>query len=266
LYEGARKVALKDISFLAIDIYKNVFNKIKGNYPYVLTLKSKLNCFTFYYGTAVKGQIELFLPSEAYALETYDWLYKTAQGLNSSTHAETDTLSETNAKDICRSTLIFLNDIMTNNLVDYMDGLLYTNGYNEDLFYSKNAFPNAIKTYIIDTSMFQEYYRNAEIIFMEEYPDDNNISTSMLYKYKELVSLMKLCLANNKFEYINKDASQGDLYEYQSDFTKLQAPDPNVLFSSLQTQRGYIVRVVIAQNNKSDGSYINTLEMKLYAQ
>jgi|GEM_PF-5702638 len=50
---------------------------------------------------------------------------------------------------------------MTNNLVDYMDGLLYTNGYNEDLFYSKNAFPNAIKTYIIDTSMFQEYYRNA---------------------------------------------------------------------------------------------------------
>ncbi len=266
LYEGARKVALKDIKFDPIDIYKNVFNRINGSYPYVLTLKPKPNCFTFYYGTAVNGQIELYLPSENYALETWKWLLKESKAVNTQTGTELVIEEEKRAKDICFSTLTFLNEIMTGNLTSYMDGLVYTNGYDEDLFYSNVHFPGSIKTYIIDTSMFQDTYRNAKIIFMEEWPDNNSISTEMLNKNKELVDIMKLCLANNKFEFKNKDADPDVLYEYQSEFTKFQAADPNVLFSSLQTQRGYIIQIVIIQNQKENGGYENVLQMKLKAQ
>ncbi len=165
LYEGARKVALKDIKFDPIDIYKNVFNTINGSYPYVLTLKPKPNCFTFYYGTAVNGQIELYLPGENYALETWKWLFQKAKAVNTNPDTETVSKEEKRAKDICFSTLTFLNEIMTGNLTSYMDGLVYNNGYDEDLFYSNVYFPGSIKTYIIDTSMFQETYRNAEIIY-----------------------------------------------------------------------------------------------------
>lgn len=266
LYEGMRKVALKDIKFDPIDIYKNVFNKINGVYPYVLTLKPKPNCFTFYYGTAVNGQIELYLPGEKYALETWTWLFQKAKAVNINKETQTVSVDEKQAKDMCFSTLTFLNEIMAGNLTSYMDELVYSNGYDEDLYYSKITFPGALKTYIIDTSMFQEYYRSAEIIFMEEWPDTKIISTTMVDKYKELVSLMKLCLANNKFEYENKDADPDALYAYQSEFTKFQPADPNVMFSSLQTPRGFRVQVVITQNQKTDGSYENVLVMKLKAQ
>ena len=264
LYEGARKVALKDIKFDPIDIYKNVFNKINGSYPYVLTLKPKPNCFTFYYGTAVNGQIELYLPGEKYALETWAWLYQKGKAVKTNQEKQTDSGDEKRAKDICFNTLTFLNEITTGNLTGYMDGLVYAN--DDDIFYSNVIFPGALKTYIIDTNLFEDYYRSAEIIFMEEWPDNKTISTTMLDKYKELVALMQLCLANNKFEYKNKDADPDALYEYQSEFTKFQAPDPNVLFSSLQTQRGYIVRIVITQSQRTDGSYANVLKMKLKAQ
>lgn len=266
LYEGARKVALKDIKFDPIDIYKNVFNTINGNYPYVLTLKPKTNCFTYYYGTAVNGQIELYLPGEKYALETWTWLFQKAKAVNTNTETQAVSVDEKQAKDMCFSTLTFLNEIMSGNLTSYMDELVYSNGYDEDLYYSKITFPGALKTYIIDTGMFQENYRSAEIIFMEEWPDTKIISSTMIDKYKELVSLMKLCLANNKFEYENKDADPDALYEFQSEFTKFQPADPNVMFSSLQTPRGFRVQVVITQNQKTDGSYVNVLAMNLKAQ
>lgn len=265
LYEGSRKVALKDIRFDPIDIYKNVFNKINGSYPYVLTLKPKPNCFTFYYGTAVNGQIELYLPGETYALETWTWLYKAAQGVNTKSEPEADRESEAGAKDICLNTLTFLNDLMSTNLNAYLDDPISTDP-EYMYYYSKINFPNSLKTYIIDTNQFSPDYRKAEIIFMEEWPDNNVISSAMIDKYRELGSILKICLDHNKFEYTNKDSNPDILYNYQSEYTKLQKPDPNVLFSSLQTQHGYIVQLVIIQNIKPNGGYENVLQMNLKAQ
>lgn len=252
-----RKIALKDIEFKAIDVYRNVFNKIGSNDPYVLVLKPMANRFTYYYGNQSRGQIDLYLPNQPYAEQTFAYLKKLSQGGAAPTPAVV-TDNKPGPAEVCKSTVIFLNDLLTTNLSSYLG-----NKISEDMgfrsFNSTVAFPLAIETTIMDTNSFQPDYRSAEALMMKETMPTEELSAEMKELYTELCGILKKCLEHNGFEYKNKDDDPFHLYKLQTEYSRYLPVDPNVFLSALQTRRGLIVNVRVLQNKSGEGSYTNKL-------
>ncbi|MFI5172656.1 MAG: hypothetical protein ACHQFW_09705 [Chitinophagales bacterium] len=261
LYEvSSRKIAIRDIKFEKLDIYKNVFNTIENNYPWVLTIHPKSGATTFYYGYPVNGTIDLYLPNEQFARQTFDYLKKLSQG----TAAPVNNQDGPTPQEFCTAALNFLNDLQKNNLVNYIGEKISTDD-SYKYYTSTISFPKSIQTIIVDTNMFSEYYRSAEVLLMNETQSEKSISPEMQKLYDDVCGILKICLERSGFQYTNRDDDTYSLYEKQTDFTIFAKSDPNELFSSLQTQRGLIVNVIIDQRG-TEPNFTNTLTIYFKAQ
>ena len=267
LYEdNMRIIALKDIDFSTIDYYRNVFNTIDGNYPYVLAIHPKANAFSYFYGYQSSGEIDLYLPNQSFAEQTFSFLENMSHGGSTAINTTTQNEKQPGPQEICNSTYSFLNDLVNTNFSGYMGALISSSDLGFRNYTSTISFPLAVSTSIIDTNMFQQYYRGAEILMMEESQFSQDVSAGMQHNYEQLCGILKICLEANGFTYTNKDNDPYAIYKLQTEYTQYLPNDPNNLFADLQTKRGLIVNVRVDQSSTGNGVYTNQLFIYLKEQ